>query len=215
MAPWGTPSAGYSQTTDPLLSVLNPRTGVMAVNPLAQQLQMVARHIAARTALGMRRQVFMVNLGDFDTHETQNGRHAHNMARLDHALSYFDATLQAMGVGSQVTTFTASEFGRSFTSNGDGTDHGWGAHHFVMGGAVKGGDVYGRLPVIGPKNSANNDFDSSPDQLRNGVLLPEVSIDQFAATLAGWFGLSAAQTLTLLPRLAGWNASLRNLGFMA
>ena len=73
---------------------------------------------------------------------------------------------------SKVTTFTASDFGRTFTSNGDGTDHGWGAHHFVMGGAVKGGDIYGTFPVLGTKNANNNNFDSSPDQIGNGSLLP-------------------------------------------
>ena len=105
------------------------------------------------------------------------------MARLAHGLRYFDTVLGRLGAQDKVTTFTASDFGRTFTSNGDGTDHGWGAHHFVMGGAVQGGDVYGTFPTYGLRNAAGNDF-SSPDQVGgNGSLLPSVSVDQYAATL--------------------------------
>lgn len=129
-------------------------------------------------------------------------------------MQYFDAALTALGVANQVTTFTASDFGRTFTSNGDGTDHGWGSHHLVMGGAVKGGDLYGSFPVLGTKNANNNEFDSSPNQIGNGALLPATSVDQYAATLGRWFGLSDSQLLDLFPNLANWNLSSRNLGFM-
>ena len=112
-----------------------------------------------------------------------------------------------------VTTFTASDFGRTFTSNGDGTDHGWGSHHFIMGGAVRGGDVYGQIPVLGAKNRTNNNFDSSPDQVGNGALLPTTSVDQYGATLARWFGLSETQLLDVFPNLKNFGS--RNLGFMA
>jgi uncharacterized protein (DUF1501 family) len=212
---WGTPAASYSQTNDPKLKYISPLTGAATANPLAAQLQVVARMIEASGSLGLKRQVFFVGLGGFDTHKEQNTSHADLMAKLAHGLSYFDTVLGGMTLRDRVTTFTASEFGRSFTSNGDGTDHGWGGHQFVMGGAVKGGDIYGTFPVLGAKNANNNSFDSSPNQLLNGVLLPQLSVDQFGATLARWFGVTDAQALDLFPNLANFNASTRNIGFMA
>ncbi|WP_394779479.1 DUF1501 domain-containing protein, partial [Undibacterium sp.] len=124
----------------------NPNTGALANNALATQLQTVARIIAGRSALGAKRQVFFVSLGGFDTHDFQKTAQADLLARLSHAVSYFDgimSNLQGADLSNQVTLFTASDFGRTFTSNGDGTDHGWGSHHFVVGGAVKGGNIYG------------------------------------------------------------------------
>ena len=208
-------SGGYNANNDPKLQYDNPLTGAKAFNSLAQQLQIVARLIDASSAAGVqaRRQVFFVSMGGFDTHDNQNRSHADLMARLAHALRYFDTTLGAMGARGNVTTFTASDFGRTFTSNGDGTDHGWGAHHFVMGGAVRGGDLYGNFPVLGAKNANNNNFDSSPNQIGNGALLPETSVDQLGATLGRWFGLSDGQLLDVFPNLA--NFSRRDLGFMS
>ncbi|ACB34652.1 protein of unknown function DUF1501 [Leptothrix cholodnii SP-6] len=213
---WGTaPSTGsYNADTDPLLRYTSAITGNATTNPLARQLQMVARCIAARGTLGMKRQVFFVNLGGFDTHDNQNRNHADLMARLDHGLSYFDRTLVSMGAAPLVTTFTASDFGRTFTSNGDGTDHGWGSHQFVMGGAVRSG-LYGDWPTLGAKNSANNDFDSSTDQLRNGALLPTTSVEQMGATLARWMGVSDSQALEIFPNLANFDVSKRHLGFLS
>jgi len=207
--PWG---SSTNQATDALLMHANPSTGAMAVNPLAQQLQAVARMIAARQTLGVSRQVFFVGIGGFDTHDTQPDRHALALARLSHGLGYFDKALQAMGVDDGVTTFTASDFGRNLSSNGDGVDHGWGAHHFVMGGAVRGGDVYGTLPVYG-KSSGNGVFDS-PDQLSQGALLPSMPVERYAATMGRWLGLSDAQLLDMLPRLGNWSAADRTLGFL-
>ncbi|MET0333577.1 MAG: DUF1501 domain-containing protein [Rhizobacter sp.] len=208
---FGTPGAAL----DPKLAYTSPLSGGATLNPLAQQLQTVARMIdACRSgAIGARRQVFFVSLGGFDTHDLQNRAHAELFAKLAHGMRYFDDTLAAMGLQGQVTSFTASDFGRSFTSNGDGTDHGWGAHHFVMGGAVKGGDLYGNFPVLGARNPNTNYFDSSPDQVGNGALLPTTSVDQLAATLAKWFGLSDSDALRLFPHLR--NFSQRDLGFMA
>jgi len=189
-------------------------TGGLAANPLAQQLQVVARIIAAQASLKVKRQVFFVNLGGFDTHNTQNLNHADLMARLNHGLKYFDNALTALGVSRQVTTFTASDFGRSFTSNGDGTDHGWGGHHLVMGGAVLGGDIYGDFPVLAAKNRADNGFDGSPDQIHNGILLPRISVDQYGATLGRWFGLSASQLNDVFPNLSNFSGR-SDLGFMS
>jgi uncharacterized protein (DUF1501 family) len=215
-APFGTPpaaGASYSANDDPLLRYPNPLTGSTASSTLAQQLQVVARMIdAGRTTLGARRQVFFVSLGGFDTHDTQNRNQADLLARLAHGMAYFDAVMGGLGLRNQVTLFTASDFGRTFTSNGDGTDHGWGGHHFVMGGAVRGGAVYGALPVLGAKNATNNNFDSSPDQLGNGALLPTTSVDQLGATLGRWFGLSDAELLDLFPNLVHFGT--RDLGFI-
>lgn len=210
------PASGtYNPNADPKLQYDNPLTGAKAVNPLAQQLQIVARMIDGSAALGAKRQVFFVSLGGFDTHDNENRNHADLMARLAHAMRYFDTALGAMGARERVTAFTASDFGRTFTSNGDGTDHGWGAHHFVMGGAVRGGDLYGAFPVLGTKNANNNQFDSSPNQLGNGTLLPETSVDQLGGTLARWFGLNDSQLLEVFPNLRNFDASRRDLGFMA
>jgi len=165
-------------------------------------------------ATGVRRQVFFVSLGGFDSHDFQNRNQADNLARVAHAMRYFDTALGALNARANVTTFTASDFGRTFTSNGDGTDHGWGGHHFVMGGAVRGGDLYGRFPTLAVKNTNNNNFDASPDQLGNGALLPGTSVDQLGATLARWFGLSDTQILDVFPNLANFNANVRNLGFL-
>jgi len=197
--------AGSSGVPDPMPYV-NPNTGVSSANALAVQLQTVARIIGGRNALGAKRQVFYVSLGGFDTHDFQRINQADLMARIAHALSYFDNTLgnlQGADMRKQVTLFTASDFGRTFTSNGDGTDHGWGAHHFVMGGAVKGRDIYGTMPVTGLGHSLD---------VGSGSLLPTTSVDQYGATLASWFGLSASQIADVFPNIG--NFSNRNLGFM-
>jgi uncharacterized protein (DUF1501 family) len=209
-------SGAYNANNDPKLRYLNPLTGLEAPNALAQQFQVVARLIDAGIsgASGAKRQVFFVSLGGFDTHDLQNRSQANLMAQLAQALGYFDTALGNLNARNQVTTFTASDFGRTFTSNGDGTDHGWGSHHFVMGGAVKGGDLYGSFPVLGLKNASNNNFDSSPDQIGNGSLLPQSSVDQLGATLAAWFGVSPSDTLSVFPNLANFDPAKRDLGFM-
>jgi uncharacterized protein (DUF1501 family) len=209
-------SGNYNANNDPKLQYDNPLTGNRAVNPLAQQLQVVARMIDAGIsgATGARRQVFMVSLSGFDSHDLQNRNHSDLMARLAHGMRYLDTALGALGARNNVTAFTGSDFGRTFTSNGDGTDHGWGGHHFVMGGAVRGGDLYGRFPTLGAKNTNNNAFDSSADLLSNGAMLPTTSVDQLGATLGRWFGLSDGQLADIFPNLANFNAGVRNLGFM-
>ncbi len=215
--PFGTPPANgtYNPSNDPKLKYKDPVSGTLKANALAQQFQMVARIIEAckSSRLGANRQVFFVSIGGFDTHDNENTTHANLYSAIDHALKYFDDTLEGLGLSNHVTTFTASDFGRNFTSNGDGTDHGWGSHHLIMGGAVKGGDIYGQVPLLGAKNANNNQFDSSPDQIANGALLPTTSVDQYAATLGKWFGLSDTQLLDVMPNLKNFNT--KNLGFMA
>ncbi|MGX9773130.1 DUF1501 domain-containing protein [Janthinobacterium aestuarii] len=185
---------------------INPNTGASGVNQLAVQLQTVARIIGGRGALGAKRQVFYVTMGSFDTHDRQKVLHGDLMARLAHALAYFDtalAALQGVDLRRQVTTFTASDFGRTFSSNGDGTDHGWGAHHFVVGGAVKGRDIYGAFPVTGVGHALD---------VGSGALLPTTSVDQYGATLAKWFGVADSQLAEVFPNIG--NFSRRDLGFM-
>lgn len=179
-----------------------------ANNPLATQLQTVARIIAGQSVLGAHRQVFFVNVGGFDTHNGQLPGHGDLMARLAHAISYFDGVLETLPVGNMrnnVTLFTASDFGRTFASNGSGTDHGWGGHHFVAGGAVRGREIYGEFPQTSV--SADN-----PRDIGSGSLIPNISVDQYAATLARWFGLSPAEITAVFPNLA--NFPVQDLGFM-
>ncbi|NEX61667.1 DUF1501 domain-containing protein [Noviherbaspirillum galbum] len=184
----------------------NPNTGALANNSLATQLQTVARVIGGRAALGVKRQVFFVSIGSFDTHDNQRVNQGDLLARVAHALSYFDTTLSTLGgsdLRPSVTLFTASDFGRTFTSNGDGTDHGWGSHHFVAGGAVKGKDIYGTFPVTALGHAQD---------VGSGSLLPGISVDQYGGTLARWFGLSDAQIGDVFPNIA--NFTKRDLGFM-
>ena len=190
--------------------LLNPVTRANETNALAVQLQAVARMVAAQASLGVTRQVFFVSIGGFDNHDFQNTAQPQLLARLGHALAYFDATLANLnGVDrrAQVTTFTASDFCRTFTSNGDGTDHAWGSHHLVMGGAVKGGSIYGQFPTLGVDSSTF----SNPNMAGN-ILIPTLAVDQYAGTLASWFGLSTTQVETIFPNLR--NFSTRNLGFV-
>lgn len=184
----------------------NPNTGALANNALAIQLQTVARIIAGRSALGAKRQVFFVSMGGFDTHDFQKTAQADLLAKLSHAINYFDGVmgnLMGTNLRNQVTLFTASDFGRTFTSNGDGTDHGWGSHHFIVGGAVKGGNIYGNFPVTGLKHA---------EDVGSGSLLPQFSVDQYGATLASWFGLTPTQISDVFPNIN--NFTNHNLGFI-
>jgi uncharacterized protein (DUF1501 family) len=185
------------------LSGVNPTTSFGSGNPLANQLKIVARLIGARAALGMRRQVFFVSLGGFDNHNLLMQDHPNLMTRVNAALSAFYAATVELGVADKVTTFTASDFGRTLSSNADGSDHGWGSHQFVMGGAVNGGRFYGTAPHVSI---------ATPDQVGQGRLLPSTSVDQFAATLARWFGCSAAELPGILPNVG--NFTNTSLGFV-
>ena len=173
-------------------------------NPLADQLKLVARMISTADAVGAKRQVFFVSMGGFDNHDGLATIHPGLLTSVADALSAFYAATQELKVDGQVTTFTASDFGRTLTAN-DGSDHGWGSMHFMLGGAVNGGRYYGTPPVV-----ANG----GPDDVGQGRLLPTTSVDQYAATMGKWLGISDTDLLTVLPNLANWDASQRNLGFV-
>ena len=176
-----------------------------AGNSLGDQLRIIARLISVSQQLGAKRQVFFASLGGFDTHDDVLGTHPTLMTRLGAAMRAFhDATVE-LGVADRVTAFTASDFGRTLTSNADGSDHGWGSMHFVMGGAVNGRDYYGTPPAI-----ANN----GPDDVGQGRLLPAISVDQYAATLASWFGVTTGNMSSVLPNIVNYNPSTWNLGFV-
>ena len=175
-------------------------------NSLADQLRVVARLISVSQELGAKRQVFFVSLGGFDNHDSILTDHPTLMTRLGAAMRYFHDVCAELGVLDRVTAFTGSDFGRTLTSNSNGSDHGWGSMHFVMGGAVRGRNLYGTPPAI-----ANN----GPDDVGQGRLLPTLSVDQYAATLATWFGVSSGNLSTVVPNINNYNPSSWNLGFMS
>jgi uncharacterized protein (DUF1501 family) len=191
-----------------LSTSLAPAASITTAFPagsLGDQLKLVARMIASADALGAKRQVFFVSLGGFDTHDGLLTVHPGLMTTIGNALAAFHDATVALGVASQVTAFTASDFGRTLSGNNDGSDHGWGSMHFVVGGAVNGQRFYGTPPVY-----ANN----GPDDVGQGRLLPTTAVDQYAATLGKWFGASDTDLLSVLPHLANYNANARNLGFI-
>ncbi|MBI0475319.1 DUF1501 domain-containing protein [Sphingomonas sp. MA1305] len=174
-------------------------------NALADQLKMVARMISVSSELGAKRQVFFVSIGGFDLHDNLVAQHPGLIGKVADAMRAFYDTTVALGVADKVTSFTASDFGRTLQSNDDGSDHGWGSHHFVMGGAVRGQRFYGTPPAIG--NGTAND-------VGQGRLLPTISVDQYAATLASWFGVGNGDLATVLPNMGNYNQSSWNLGFV-
>ena len=160
---------------------------------LGAQLQMVARLIAAgRNQLGVKRQVFFVSMGGFDNHNALATRHPGLLSELDAGLSSFHAATEELGAADQVTTFTASDFGRTLVGNGDGSDHGWGSHHIVMGGAVRGRRLYGTLPIIG---------DDGPHDVGRGRMLPTTSVEQYSSTLARWMGAAGGELQSVVPNI--------------
>lgn len=171
---------------------------------IGNQLKEAARMISIRSSVGINRQVFFCGLGGFDTHGTQSYTQWDLLQQISQALGAFYTATQELGVADKVTAFTASDFGRTLQPSGSGTDHGWGSHHFVVGGAVQGGSIYGTFPTM----SIN-----APHFLDNrGILVPSTSLAQYGATLAKWFGVSDTQLNTVFPVLP--NFSLRDIGFM-
>jgi len=171
---------------------------------LGKQLAMVAKLISVHTQLGLQRQVFFCSADGFDTHGDQLNAQGNLLADVSASLSaFYNATVE-LGLANDVTTFTASDFGRTFMSNGSGSDHGWGNHQMILGGAVRGGDIYGRVPVLsegGPDDSGSQ-----------GRWIPTTSVDEYSATLARWFGVTSTDLATVFPNLSRFNNP--DLGFL-
>ena len=170
---------------------------------LAKQLQVVARLIGANARLGLKRQVFFVSFGDFDHHKSLMGLHPLLMKQFNDAMGAFYSATVELGVADKVTAFTASDFGRSLASNADGSDHGWGSHHFVLGAAVNGGKFYGTAPHVSTQTD---------EQVGQERLIPSTSLDQLGATLARWFGCAPSELPGILPNVG--NFSNVELGFL-
>ena len=197
-----------------LSGALNPPPTITTVFPttggptgLASQLKQVAQIIAVRSALGLSRQVFFCSLGGFDTHSDQIALQGPLLQQLSQAVSAFYSATVELNVASQVTTFTMSDFSRTFqpASNG-GSDHAWGSVQLIVGGAVKGADIYGTMPDFKLGSASADDAGS------NGRWIPSTSTDQYGATLAQWFGVSAASLPPIFPNLA--NFTTQKLGFI-
>ena len=179
---------------------------------LGNQLAAVALMIKVRASLGMSRQVFFVSVGNYDTHGSQLADQNSNLGELSAALAAFYAATVEMGVQDGVTAFTASDFGRSLAINNDGTDHGWGAHHLVVGGAVRGQRFYGRMPSLKQYDEDLPD-NGNPDDTGYGQIIPTIAVDQYSATLARWFGVDSGGIADIFPNLGRFNGG-GNLGFM-
>ncbi|MBC7369352.1 MAG: DUF1501 domain-containing protein [Undibacterium sp.] len=176
-----------------------PFTTAFPATSLGQQLRTIARLIAVAPQLGLKRQVFFARVGGWDLHDSQLPAHANLIADVSRSVTaFYNATVE-LGAAQQVTTFTASDFGRTFNTNGDGSDHAWGSHHLVVGGAVKGGDIYGKMPDLtrsGPDDSGTR-----------GNWIPTTSVDEYSATLATWFGVSPTNLAKVLPNIGRFTNS--------
>jgi uncharacterized protein (DUF1501 family) len=212
------PTASSTFWTTPFPSKITPPTGGLPFNSsLAPQLQMAARLIeagnrsAAAGGFGMRRQIFFCQVGGYDLHtnqtpgpgQTTTGSHANLLAELSQSLLAFQRAMEQLGVSKNVTAFTASDFGRTLPCNGQGSDHGWGSHHLIMGGAVKGQQTYGKFPTLAV---------NGPDDTSTGRWIPTTAIDQYFSTLATWFGVDSGNLATVFPNIGRF--ATPSLGFL-
>ncbi|SNT34517.1 Uncharacterized conserved protein, DUF1501 family [Granulicella rosea] len=196
----------YAKTLSDAVQSVSPLQTVFPTgNSLAAQLKQIAQIIEVRSALGVQRQIFFAGVGNFDTHANQIALQGALLAQIGPAMAAFYQSTVELGVQNSVTSFTMSDFSRTFQPNSNtGSDHAWGSHHIVMGGAVKGGQMYGTFPnlaLAGPDDSGSN-----------GRWIPTTASVQYASTLAQWFGVSASQLANIFPTLGSF--SLNNLGFV-
>jgi uncharacterized protein (DUF1501 family) len=195
----------YANTLTGLLQTPTLTTVFPTANGLAAQLQTVANVMSVRSQLGLTRQIFFCTVGSFDTHGNQSGTQYTLLGQVSKAINAFYQATQEMGIEQNVTTFTASEFGRTLNPSGnDGSDHAWGSHHFVVGGGVQGGKFYGTFPdlVLGGSDDASS----------RGVLIPSTGIAQYGATMAQWFGVPASNLVNVFPNIG--NFTTPTLGFL-
>lgn len=196
----------YAKTLTGLLKTSTLKTAFPANNPLAAQLQTVANVMSVRSELGLSRQIFFCQLDGFDTHGQQLEIQQTLLQQLSQAVHAFYLATVELGIDQSVTTFTASEFGRTLTPSGsDGSDHAWGNHHFIMGTGVQGGKFYGTFPSL----VVGSDYDAN----MRGTLIPTTALAQYGATLASWFGVSTTGVSSIFPNIGKFNKS--NLGFLA
>lgn len=195
----------FAQVLSTALQNITPLQTKFPSNYLGQQLQQVAQVIAARSALGVQRQIFFVSYGGFDTHADQLPQQVQLLTDVSQSMSAFFQATQELGVANQVTAFTLSEFSRTLEpgSNG-GSDHAWGSHQLILGGAVQGNQIYGTFPTLA--------LGGPDDADQNGRWIPTTALDQYAATLATWFGVPAVNLPSIFPNLTNFPSS--NLGFM-
>jgi uncharacterized protein (DUF1501 family) len=186
-------------TAAPTLKTAFPSTS------LGVQMQQIAKIISVRSALGANRQIFFAYLGGFDTHDAELTTHANLLPQVSQAMSAFYTATQELGVDNNVVTFTESDFSRTLQPSGGatlGTDHAWGSHHFIMGGAVKGGAMYGKFPTQALATASPDDANT------RGVWIPTTSLDQYGATLATWFGADPGKLPKIFPNLANFPGAL-------
>jgi uncharacterized protein (DUF1501 family) len=213
----GTTSAANYWTT-PFPTTITPPTapGTTFSSGLSSQLKMIARLIeagsraAASGGFGMKRQIFFCQVGGYDLHTNQTsaattltGSHANLLAELSQCMYAFQRGMEQLGLSNKVTSFTVSDFGRTFPSNGAGSDHGWGSHHLILGGAVNGRRTYGRFPTLAV---------NGPDDTSTGRWIPTTACDQYFATLASWFGVDNTNLSTVFPNVGRF--ATPNLGFV-
>ena len=208
---WDSTSLNLSSTTsygDELFTMPDYKTlGVKSSegvgSGLSSQLKTVTKLIQIGKNKGFKRQIFFVMQGKYDTHGNQTFAHSKNLRELSLALDSFNKALNDIGAANEVTTFNISDFGRSVGNNGDGSDHAWGGHYFVMGGAVKGG-LYGEMPSL--------ELGGDDDITKKGRLIPTISHAQYYATMLKWFGIKNSLITQILPEIE--NFKTKDLGFM-
>ena len=222
IAPTADPSGTQQHWTTPFpgnapFQVVVPTSGTKFNSSLGPQLKMIARLIEAgnRAAtsggFGMKRQIFFCSVGGYDLHtgqtpgpgQTTVGAHANLFAEISQSMFAFQRAMEQLGLSNRVTAFTASDFSRTFPSNGQGSDHGWGSHHLIFGGAVRGGQTYGTLPTL---------VVNGPDDTGTGRWIPTIAIDQYFSTLATWFGIDSSHLATVFPNVGRFSTA--NLGFV-